>query len=216
MTWDDIIQEEEQKDYYIKLQEFIEEERKEKVIYPPEENVLKAFDLCEFENVKVLVLGQDPYHQKGQAMGLGFSVNEDMPLPKSLQNIYKELENDCGIKNTVGDLSYWGSQGVFLINTILTVEHGSPLSHKDKGWEKFTDEMISRLNKEHNFLIFVLWGKEAQRKKSMISKRHYIIESSHPSPLSAYRGFTGSKPFSEINKVLKENNLKEIDWRVNV
>lgn len=216
MTWDDIIQEEEQKDYYIKLQEFIEEERKEKVIYPPEENVLKAFDLCEFENVKVLVLGQDPYHQKGQAMGLGFSVNEDMPLPKSLQNIYKELENDCGIKNTVGDLSYWGSQGVFLINTILTVEHGSPLSHKDKGWEKFTDEMISRLNKKHNFLIFVLWGKEAQRKKSMISKRHYIIESSHPSPLSAYRGFTGSKPFSEINKVLKENNLKEIDWRVNV
>ena len=216
MKWSDIIQKEEQKDYYIKLQKFLEEERKNKDIYPPEEDVLKAFDLCEFEKVKVLILGQDPYHQKGQAMGLGFSVNKEMPLPKSLQNIYKELESDCGIKNKTGDLSYWGSQGVFLINTILTVEHGSPLSHRAKGWEKFTDEMISQLNKEHEFLIFVLWGKEAQKKKSMISKRHYIIESSHPSPLSAYRGFTGSRPFSEINTVLKENNLTEIDWRINV
>lgn len=216
MMWEDLIQEEAEKDYFIELQAFIEEERKTKTIFPPEENVLKAFDLCDFDKVKILILGQDPYHQEGQAMGLGFSVNKDMPIPKSLQNIYKELEDDCGIKNTVGDLSSWGSQGVFLINTILTVEKSLPLSHKDKGWERFTDVMINRLNKEHDFLIFVLWGKEAQKKKSMISERHYIIESSHPSPLSAYRGFTGSKPFSEINKVLKEKKLEEIDWRIHV
>ena len=216
MIWEDLIQEEAEKDYFIELQAFIEEERKTKTIFPPKENVFKAFELCDFAKVKILILGQDPYHQEGQAMGLGFSVNKDMPIPKSLQNIYKELEDDCGIKNIVGDLSSWGSQGVFLINTILTVEQSLPLSHKDKGWERFTDEMIRRLNEEHDFLIFVLWGKEAQKKKSMISNRHYIIESSHPSPLSAYRGFTGSKPFSEINKVLKENNLEEIDWRINV
>ena len=216
MIWEDLIQEEAEKDYFLELQAFIEEERKTKTIFPPKENVFKAFELCDFAKVKILILGQDPYHQEGQAMGLGFSVNKDMPIPKSLQNIYKELEDDCGIKNIVGDLSSWGSQGVFLINTILTVEKSLPLSHKGKGWERFTDEMIRRLNKEHEFLIFVLWGKEAQKKKSMISERHYIIESSHPSPLSAYRGFTGSKPFSEINKVLKENNLEEIDWRINV
>lgn len=216
MIWKELIQQEQTKDYFIELQDFIKKERESKIVYPPEKDVFTAFELCDFDEVKVVVLGQDPYHQKGQAMGLGFSVHHSMPIPKSLHNIFKELENDCGIKNTTGDLSSWGSQGVFLINTILTVEHGSPLSHKDKGWETFTNEMIHQLNKEHDFLIFVLWGKEARKKKTMISDRHRIIESSHPSPLSAYRGFNGSKPFSEINKALREKDLTPIDWRIHV
>lgn len=216
MTWESLIKLEKEKDYFIELQNFIEQERIQKQIYPPRQDVFKAFDLCEFNKIKVVILGQDPYHQKGQAMGLGFSVNKEMPIPKSLQNMFKELESDCNIKNTSGDLSSWASQGVFLINSILTVEHGAPLSHKDKGWEIFTDKMIEELNENHEFLIFVLWGKEAQRKKSMIASKHKIIESSHPSPLSAYRGFNGSRPFSEINQLLKEKNLEPIDWRIHV
>lgn len=214
--WETLIAKEKEETYFIDLEKFVKEERETKTIYPPEENVFEAFNLCDFQDVKVVILGQDPYHQEGQAMGLGFSVNDGIPVPKSLQNIFKELESDCGIKNSTGDLSSWGAQGVFLINTILTVEESSPLSHKNKGWEIFTNRMIETLNKEHDFLIFVLWGKEAQKKKSMISKRHHIIESSHPSPLSAYRGFKGSKPFSEINRILKSKNLKEIDWSINV
>lgn len=216
MTWDALIKLEQEKKYFKKLQKYIEEERTHKRVYPPHKDVFKAFDLCDFNEIKVVILGQDPYHQEGQAMGLAFSVNQGIPIPKSLQNMFKELESDCGVRNTSGDLSSWASQGVFLINTILTVEHGAPLSHKDKGWEAFTDKMIEALNKEHDFLIFVLWGKEAQKKKSMISSKHKIIESSHPSPLSAYRGFNGSKPFSEINELLKEENLKPIDWRIYV
>lgn len=216
MMWKEFIDQEKEKSYFKDLEKFLEEERKTKTIYPPVEHVFQAFELCDFQDVKVVILGQDPYHQKGQAMGLGFSVNKGIPIPKSLQNIYKELKNDCGIENTTGDLSSWGAQGVFLINTILTVEDSSPLSHKDKGWEIFTNQMIENLNQEHDFLIFVLWGKEAQKKETMISEKHHIIKSSHPSPLSAYRGFNGSKPFSDINRILKSKNLKEIDWSINV
>lgn len=214
--WKKLIAEEKEKTYFKNLESFVAKERLTKTIYPPEEDVFKAFDLCSFEEIKVVVLGQDPYHQKRQAMGLGFSVNQGIPIPKSLQNIFKELESDCGIKNSTGDLTSWGAQGVFLINAILTVEESAPLSHKGKGWEIFTNRMIEKLNEEHESLIFVLWGKEAQKKRSMISSKHHIIESSHPSPLSSYRGFMGSKPFSEINEILKSNNLKEIDWSINV
>lgn len=216
VTWNEILNEEKKKSYFINLMNFVEEKRKTQTIYPPQSHVFKAFDLCEFQNVKVVILGQDPYHQPNQAMGLAFSVQPEMPLPKSLHNIFKELKNDLGIENKTGDLSRWASQGVFLMNTILTVEESNPLSHQNKGWEQFTDTIIEKLNDDHDFLIFVLWGNEAKKKKSMISDRHYIVEASHPSPLSAYRSFNGSKPFSEINKQLKLHNLEQINWDLHV
>ena len=216
MNWDELIRREKEKDYFKILESKLALAREQSIVYPQEEDVFNAFKLCSFDNCKVVIIGQDPYHQAHQAMGLSFSVNKGIRLPKSLHNIYKELGDDLGIHNMTGDLSNWARQGVFLINNILTVEESKPLSHQGFGWEVFTDTMISELNSHKDFLIFVLWGKEAQKKKTLIDSRHYIIESSHPSPLSSYRGFFGSKPFSEINRVLKENNLEEIDWRTDV
>jgi uracil-DNA glycosylase len=211
--WLDIINEESRKEYFNKLNRFIDEERKYKSIYPPLELVYSAFELTSFDNVKVIIIGQDPYHQSGVANGLSFSVNQKNKLPKSLNNIFKELKDDLGINNTNGDLRSWSRQGVFLLNTILTVEDGKALSHKNIGWEVFTKAIIESLNKDSKPKVFLLWGNQAQKYSQLISnKNHLIIASAHPSPLSAYNGFFGSKPFSKINKFLIKNNLSEINW----
>jgi uracil-DNA glycosylase len=211
--WLDIINEESRKEYFNKLNRFIDEERKYKSIYPPLELVYSAFELTSFDNVKVIIIGQDPYHQSGVANGLSFSVNQKNKLPKSLNNIFKELKDDLGINNTNGNLRSWSRQGVFLLNTILTVEDGKALSHKNIGWEVFTKAIIESLNKDSKPKVFLLWGNQAQKYSQLISnKNHLIIASAHPSPLSAYNGFFGSKPFSKINKFLIKNNLSEINW----
>jgi len=211
--WLDIINEESKKEYFNKLNRFIDEERKYKSIYPPLELVYSAFELTSFDNVKVIIIGQDPYHQSGVANGLSFSVNQKNKLPKSLNNIFKELKDDLGINNTNGNLRSWSRQGVFLLNTILTVEDGKALSHKNIGWEVFTKAIIESLNKDSKPKVFLLWGNQAQKYSQLISnKNHLIIASAHPSPLSAYNGFFGSKPFSKINKFLIKNNLPEINW----
>jgi uracil-DNA glycosylase len=211
--WLDIINEESKKEYFNKLNRFIDEERKYKSIYPPLELVYSAFELTSFDNVKVIIIGQDPYHQSGVANGLSFSVNQKNKLPKSLNNIFKELKDDLGINNTNGNLRSWSRQGVFLLNTILTVEDGKALSHKNIGWEVFTKAIIESLNKDSKPKVFLLWGNQAQKYSQLISnKNHLIIASAHPSPLSAYNGFFGSKPFSKINKFLIKNNLSQINW----
>jgi uracil-DNA glycosylase len=211
--WLDIINEESKKEYFNKLNRFIDQERKYKSIYPPLELVYSAFELTSFDNVKVIIIGQDPYHQSGVANGLSFSVNQKNKLPKSLNNIFKELKDDLGINNTNGNLRSWSRQGVFLLNTILTVEDGKALSHKNIGWEVFTKAIIESLNKDSKPKVFLLWGNQAQKYSQLISnKNHLIIASAHPSPLSAYNGFFGSKPFSKINKFLIKNNLSEINW----
>lgn len=181
-----------------------------KIIYPVD--IFAAFNKTPLDKVRVVILGQDPYHNPNEANGLAFSVNEGIKFPPSLRNIFKELENDLGLVRTNSDLSDWAEQGVLLLNTALTVEKNSPNSHKDL-WKDFTDNVIKLLNDQENPIIFVLWGSNAQSKKCFITNPiHYIIESVHPSPLSAYRGFFGSKPFSKINDVLIENNQEPIKW----
>ena len=184
-------------------------------IFPELHHILRALDETKFEDVKVVILGQDPYPTPGHANGLAFSVNPTVkPLPKSLQNIYKELEDDLGIVRKTGDLSSWAKQGVLLLNTVFTVEESKPNSHQGLGWEALSDEVIHKLSQNRENLVFVLWGKKAQVKEKIIdSTKHLIIKAPHPSPLSAYTGFFGSKPFSQINAYLKKNNKKEIDWR---
>ena len=211
--WDIVLNNEMQQDYFKKLGAFVKKEYKEKSIFPPYENVFDALRFTDYDDVKVVILGQDPYHGIGEAHGLSFSVHEGIPMPPSLQNIFKELESDLGIKRTCSDLTDWAKQGVLLLNSIMTVEKDRPLSHKDKGWEIFTDNIIRYLNDREQPVIFLLWGSFARSKKSLITnKKHYVIESVHPSPLSAYRGFFGSKPFSKINNILRENNIDEINW----
>lgn len=214
--WDEILKEEFNKDYFKELISFVKKEYKEKTIYPKENEVFNAFRYTDFDNVKVIILGQDPYHGPNQAEGLSFSVSNDVLKPPSLQNIFKELESDLGIpfpqKNS---LKPWAKQGVLLLNAVLTVEEHKPTSHKDKGWETFTDDVIKTLNKKKEPVVFILWGAYAKAKKALITEsRHYIIESAHPSPFSARNGFFGSRPFSKTNEFLKKNNLKEIDWRI--
>ncbi len=186
-----------------------------KPICPPVHQIMRAFDITHFEDVKVVILGQDPYPTAGHANGLAFSVNACVqPLPKSLKNIYKELEDDLGYKRTGGSLRDWAEQGVFLLNTVLTVEEGSAGSHQGIGWEAMTDEAVQTLSDERNNIVFILWGKKAQAKIPLIDKsKHHIITSPHPSPLSAYRGFFGSKPFSRTNDYLYKNRKVVIDWR---
>ncbi len=207
--WKDFIKQESEKDYYKELMEYVDNQEN---VYPPVNERFKAYELCEYDDVKVVILGQDPYHQKGQAMGLSFSVHPGVKLPPSLVNIYKELESDLGINRLTGDLSPWATQGVFLLNTLLSVEDSKPLSHQNKGWEIFTDRTIEYLSLREAPMIFVLWGKNAQAKKSLIAKHHVILEAPHPSPLSSYRGFFGSKPFSKINDILIEWDESPIDW----
>lgn len=193
----------------------INKKRQTATIYPPKELVFKVFDLP-LEDIKVVILGQDPYHNPGQACGLSFSVNDGVPLPKSLINIYKELYNDLGITPAkTGNLEKWFKQGIFLLNSVLTVEEYSPASHSNVGWQDFTDYIIETISQKNNNVVFVLWGSYARSKKTLIdSSRHKIIESPHPSPLSAYRGFFGSKVFSRINSYLEEVGKKPIDFNL--
>lgn len=193
----------------------INKKRQTATIYPPKELVFKVFDLP-LQDIKVVILGQDPYHNPGQACGLSFSVNDGVPLPKSLINIYKELYDDLGITPAkTGNLEKWFKQGIFLLNSILTVEEYSPASHSNVGWQDFTDYIIETISQKNNNVVFVLWGSYARSKKTLIdSSRHKIIESPHPSPLSAYRGFFGSKVFSRINSYLEEVGKKPIDFNL--
>ena len=211
--WDIVLRDEFQKDYFKKLGIFIKNEYKTKTIFPNYENIFDALRFTDYDEVKVVILGQDPYHGLGEAHGLSFSVQEGIKMPPSLLNIFKELYNDLGIKRTKTDLTDWAKEGVLLLNSIMTVEKDKPLSHKNKGWEIFTDTIISKLNDREDPIIFVLWGSFARSKKELITNsRHKIIESVHPSPLSANRGFFGSKPFSKINNYLSEMNKEKINW----
>ena len=213
-TWNEILSEEMKKDYYQELLAFVQKRREEVSVFPEEKNVFRALELTPFESVKVVILGQDPYHGFGQAHGLSFSVQKGIPLPPSLRNIYKELQEDLGGElPTEGDLSHWAKQGVLLLNTVLTVEEGNANSHKGKGWERLTNRLIESLNELKHPVIFILWGKPAQDKeKLIINPNHVILKAPHPSPLSAYRGFFGSKPFSRVNGILIQQGQTPIRW----
>lgn len=211
--WDLILKDEFHKPYFIKLVKFLNEECKKKVIYPKNSDLFKALKETSYKDVKVVILGQDPYHGENEANGLCFSVNHGVRTPPSLQNIFKELKNDLGIVRNDTDLSDWAKQGILLLNTILTVEKDKAFSHRDKGWEIFTDEIIKKLNEKDDPIVFVLWGSAAKSKKALLTnKTHKIVESAHPSPLSYYKGFEGSKPFSKVNNLLKSVNKEEIRW----
>lgn len=215
-SWQAVLAEEFDKPYFRQLQDFLTEERQSHTIYPPEENVFSAFELTPYEQVNVLLLGQDPYHDENQAHGLCFSVKPGIKPPPSLVNIFKELKDDVGfnIPNN-GYLVTWAKQGILMLNAVLTVRSHTPNSHKNKGWETFTDAVISKVNQKEEPVVFVLWGGYAQKKLKLIdTKRHKIIQSAHPSPLSARNGFFGSKPFSAINLALQSLNKPEIDWQI--
>ena len=214
-TWDEILAEEMKKDYYQQLQALVQKRRAEVRVFPEEKNVFNALELTPFESVKVVILGQDPYHGFGQAHGLSFSVQKGIPLPPSLKNIYKELQEDIGGElPTEGDLSHWAKQGVLLLNTVLTVEEGNANSHKGMGWERLTNRLIESLNELNHPVIFILWGKPAQDKEKLITNpSHVILKAPHPSPLSAYRGFFGSKPFSKVNEMLIQQEQTPIRWK---
>lgn len=196
--------------------QFVEQERKSKTIYPAATDVFRAFAACPFERVKVVILGQDPYHGEGQAHGLSFSVKRGVKLPPSLVNIFKELKSDVSVDTpTHGDLTRWAEQGVLLLNTVLTVEHGKAASHQARGWELFTDHVIDVLNTKKEHLVFILWGAPAQKKAEKVDRtRHMVLKSVHPSPLSSYRGFFGSKPFSQTNAYLQSKGMAPIDWNL--
>jgi uracil-DNA glycosylase len=192
-----------------------EQKYDEGIVYPSKENVFRAINELKLKEVKVVIFGQDPYHQPNQANGLAFSVGDGIKLPPSLRNIFKELETDIGVRNETGDLSRWVNQGVLLLNTSLTVFEGKPKSHDEIGWEKVTDSIIKVLNSSEQPMVFILWGNDAKKKKKLLTKTNcLIIESPHPSPLSSYRGFFGSTPFSKTNQYLKEHKIKIIDWKL--
>lgn len=214
-SWMPYLGEEFNKPYMQELLRFLKEEKaRGKNIFPDEQNILEAFRLTPFDKVKVVILGQDPYHGMGQAHGLAFSVRKGVKPPPSLVNIFKELKSDLNHETpSHGNLEEWSRQGVLLLNTVLTVEESLAGSHHKKGWEQFTDKVIEVLNEKKDHLVFILWGTPAQKKAMQVDEeKHLILKSVHPSPLSYYRGFLGSKPFSETNKYLKQHGLKEIDW----
>ena len=216
-SWAKHLASEFEKEYFKELTEFVKSEYKNGAVYPAPKNIFRAFDLCPFEKVKVIILGQDPYHGTGQANGLAFAVNEDVPLPPSLKNIYKELSNDCGMPfealTKKGDLSRWAKQGVLLLNATLTVRAHSAGSHQEKGWERFTDAVIKALSEEREHLVFILWGNYAKAKGAHINRsKHLVLESPHPSPFSASSGFFGSRPFSKTNEYLISHDETPIDW----
>ena len=215
-SWDEILKEEYQKKYFKDLINFVKKEYKTKTIYPKQNEVFNAFRYTDFNNIKVVILGQDPYHGPNQAEGLSFSVSNEVLKPPSLQNIFKELESDLQIPfPEANSLKKWAKNGVLLLNAVLTVEEHKPTSHKDKGWETFTDNVIKKINEKEKPVVFILWGSYARKKKDLITNpKHLIIESAHPSPFSARNGFFGSKPFSRTNEFLKKNNIDEIDWSV--
>ena len=213
-SWKEKLAGEFEKPYFKELTEFVREEYASGTVYPHPKNIFRAFELTPFNEVKVVILGQDPYHGPGQAIGLSFAVEEGIPLPPSLRNIYKELESDLGEKpRAEGDLSRWATQGVLLLNATLTVRASSAGSHQRKGWEQFTDSIIRVLSEEREHLVFILWGNYARTKGAHIDRaKHLVIESPHPSPLSAHGGFFGSKPFSKTNEYLRKEGIGEIDW----
>ncbi len=211
--WDIVLESEFKKDYFKNLGVFVKNEYNKKIIYPEYKNIFNALRYTDFDDVKVVILGQDPYHGENEAHGLSFSVRKGTPMPPSLRNIFKELYDDIGIRRKETDLTDWAKEGVLLLNSIMTVVKDSPLSHKNKGWEIFTDKIIEILGEREKPLVFILWGSYARSKKELIkNKNHLILESVHPSPLSANRGFFGSKPFSKTNSFLKKNNIEEINW----
>lgn len=213
-SWKRVLEEEFGKPYFSELTDFVKGAYGEAKVYPHPKHIFRAFDLTPFEDVKVVILGQDPYHGAGQAIGLSFAVNDGVTLPPSLRNIYKEIESDLGIKpHTSGDLTRWAMQGVLLLNATLTVEAGKAGSHQGRGWELFTDAAISALSEKREGIVFILWGNYARAKGARIDRsKHLVIESAHPSPFSASNGFFGSKPFSKANDYLKEKGGEPIDW----
>lgn len=211
--WDDILKDVYQKEYFGKIKDKVRYEYNHKTIFPPANKVFYALRMTPYKSVKVVILGQDPYHGVGEANGLCFSVNHGIKMPPSLNNIYKELYSDLCITRTDTDLTDWASQGVLLLNSVLTVEKDKPASHKFVGWEEFTDEIIMKLNDHDTPIVFILWGNFAKSKiKYITNPKHLIISSSHPSPFSVNYGFFGSKPFSKTNEFLRKNNLEEIKW----
>ena len=212
--WQDIIGDELEKPYYLALRQFLIGEYKTQTIFPDKRDIFNAFHLTPYRDIKVVLIGQDPYHAPGQAHGLSFSVKPGVPLPPSLQNIYKELLDDVGVDNgRNGYLVSWAAQGVLLLNTVLTVRSGQAHSHKNMGWETFTDQVIRAINRREDPVVFWLWGKPAQDKEKLITgKHHLILKAPHPSPLSVYRGFYGSKPFSQTNAFLLSKNKALINW----
>ena len=213
-SWKDKLQDEFEKSYFKTLTNFIRNEYKTQKIFPPANLIFNAFDKCPFDEVKVVIIGQDPYHNIGQANGLSFSVNEGIKIPPSLLNIYKEIESDLGKTiSKSGNLEHWSKQGVLLLNATLTVRAHTPASHQGKGWEQFTDAVIDTLSKECAGLVFLLWGNYAQQKgKNIDANKHLVLKSPHPSPLSAHRGFFGNKHFSTANDYLIKHNKKPINW----
>ncbi|MEI7753461.1 MAG: uracil-DNA glycosylase [Actinomycetota bacterium] len=214
--WDPLLHTEASKPYWNTLQTFVTHERETHVVYPAPADVLAALQLTPCDSVRVMILGQDPYHGAGQAHGLSFSVRRDMPIPPSLANIFKELATDLGVAApSHGNLEQWAAQGVLLVNSTLTVRAAEPASHQGNGWETFTDEIIRTVNNKREHVVFVLWGNAARKKRALIdTSRHTIIESAHPSPLSAHRGFFGSKPFSRTNAALAKAGQRTINWEL--
>ena len=211
--WDIILKDDFESAYFEKLGIFVKNEYKHKIIYPEYKDIFNALRYTDYDDVKVVILGQDPYHGDREAHGLSFSVREGIPMPPSLRNIFKELKDDIGVVRTQTDLTDWAKQGVLLLNSIMTVVKDTPLSHKDKGWEIFTDNIIKKLGEREKPMVFILWGSYARSKKELIkNKNHLILESVHPSPLSASRGFFGSKPFSKANQFLEKNGMNKINW----
>jgi len=211
--WDIILENDYQKDYFLRIKDIVRGEYATKTIFPEANRVFYALRMTSYEDTRVVILGQDPYHGVGEANGLCFSVNEGIKMPPSLNNIYKELYSDLGIKRESTDLSDWAKSGVLLINSVLTVEKDKPASHKFVGWEEFTDSIIKKLNEKETPVVFILWGNFAKSKAKYITNGHHlVISSSHPSPFSVNYGFFGSKPFSRTNEFLRKNDLKEIEW----
>lgn len=213
-SWKKVLEKEFKKSYWKDLTEFVRQQYLSGKVYPPAKNIFRAFDLCPLDKVKVVIVGQDPYHGEHQANGLSFAVNDGVTLPPSLKNIYKEIQNDLGIiPLSSGDLTRWAKQGVLMLNSVLTVASGNPASHKDKGWEKFTDAAIKILNGNRKNIVYLLWGKYAQVKGEVIDRNNnLVLKSGHPSPYSVHL-FYGNHHFSQCNKYLNEHGIKEIDWR---
>ena len=214
--WNQKLSYEIKKQYFLDLIDYINQEQKTKIIFPQNIDIFNAFNITPFEDIKVIILGQDPYHGENQAHGLAFSVQGNVSIPPSLKNIFKEYTSDLSFnypKN--GNLTKWANEGVFLLNTVLSVRKSEANSHKGKGWEKFTDSVIKIISEQKEHIVFILWGKPAQLKSKLIDEnKHLILKAPHPSPLSSYRGFFGSKPFSKVNEYLKDYNIEQIDWRL--
>jgi len=215
-SWKEALNSEFNADYFSKLKSFLVEEKKQHIVYPPGNLIFSAFNNTPFDQVRVVIIGQDPYHGAGQANGLCFSVSDNIKCPPSLVNIFKELNSDLNIPiSTKGNLEKWAQQGVLLLNATLTVRANNAGSHQKRGWEQFTDAAIKKLSDQKNNLVFILWGNFAQAKQLLIdTSKHHILKSAHPSPFSAYNGFFGNKHFSKTNEILRNNGLTEIDWKI--